>query len=134
MEKKNFPLEVILTVICNRMLINSLEPLQDFLEFFTGNGVYSHQIGTVIKKCAPYILEQHPLLKLVNVKQLKKMDKNEWGESFPRLCNAFGKELPIEPLPPDTIPPTDQVKELFQNTKTKENILVVYIRSILKQN
>lgn len=63
MKTKQFPLADILSITTGRLCCD-MGKIYEILNFVTGDNLYTHVLGRASKFAAPFILEEHPALKL----------------------------------------------------------------------
>ncbi len=115
---KEFHLGDILSIITDKMLSpRHLEGIHDILNYMTGDDLSTHQIPRAMHECKPYLLEQYPKLKDVNIHDL---GKENWKEWLDKQIKLYGEMLPVKPIPKDAhqvIDPIIEAKLMRQEVK-----------------
>lgn len=93
---KKFGIDIILTIINDKVLTKNLEEAQSVARYMTGRKeILKHELHQVLRECAPYLLQQHPQLGEINVDEVNEENWDEWHASVAR---DYGAELPVRPI------------------------------------
>lgn len=93
---KKFGIDIILTIINDKVLTKNLENVYNIARYMTGRKeILQDELHQVLRRCAPYLLEQHPKLKEINVDEVS---EENWDEWFNSVTREYGAELPVRPI------------------------------------
>ena len=96
---KDFDLGTVLSITHGYLLApNGIEGVYDILNYMTNSSLWTHQLPSAARKCAPVIFAQHPWLRGVKVESI---DRDNWLARLADLKAAHGETVALEPLPPD---------------------------------
>jgi hypothetical protein len=142
MEKRAFPLGVVISVVNGKVLFpmpDGLSEYRTFLNFMAGEGVYDHQIPRVLDECRPYLIGWFPwlgspemqfaigeLLEMLKTQTEKegrnklllgwvsKIVSGKYGNHGLTLTGDSGDMLEVEQLPPEAHERIDPHSELAE--------------------
>jgi len=110
MKAREFNLDVVLS-IATRTLLCPFDDLFGILNFLTGAKLQDFQIGRAADDCIPYLLEQFPWLKEVDVSGVNEENFEQW---FAEQTVKYGKTLTLKPAPNGTHKAQDVVTEAIE--------------------
>lgn len=120
---QKFHVGTVLSITTGKLMTPTTPPINDvykILQYMAGEPIWTHQIGRVMKECAPAILRQHP--------QLFAWRDDVTSENFrDRLVDAvnqFGKFLEIAPLSAEDHESIDPMSELAERQHPDKIITV----------
>lgn len=95
-ENKQFHIGDVLSVIAQRNLgPNGMEGVQNVLEYMTGDGVWTYQIGKAAEACTKPLLEMHPFLASIDTSHVTDANHQAWLHD---IVNQHGNSLFLTPL------------------------------------
>jgi hypothetical protein len=112
LESKLFHIGAVLSVTHDKLLCPSgFRGIQEFLDFMTGESLYTHQLPRAARVCGPYLLFLHPELENIEVPGWVNSEDNlrKWLDSITPIYSNY---LDIEPLPEGYWQPKDPIQEL----------------------
>lgn len=116
-EAKQFHISVVMTVIGGKLLCQT-EEVYKFLNYMTGESVFTHQIPRVMREAGPVLLKQHPQLKGVTVPEFVNVDAvHAFVEA---LCTEYGDYVSVIPMDVnehESIDPMSEAAEMFPPDK-----------------
>ncbi|WPS86442.1 hypothetical protein SMD22_18290 [Brevibacillus halotolerans] len=116
---KLFHISDILSVTTGKLLsTRRMDGVYDILNHMTGESLVTHQLPRAIKICAPFLLQQHPELLVVDADNV---DENNLGAWIDKQLKVYGEFLAVEPLAPgryQSMDPIEEAKELVDDCDT----------------
>ena len=107
---KDFDLGTVLSITHDYLLApNGIDGVYEILNYMTNSSLWTHQLPSAARKCAPVIFGQHPWLRGVKVEGI---DKDNWLARLADLKAAHGETVALEPLPPDDHLTTNPFRDL----------------------
>ena len=148
MNMRRFHLGDVLSITADRLVSpRHTSGVHDILNFMSGESLFTHQLGRVVKECAPYLLKQFPgldspqmqfalgelveMLKTPSGKKdpeklvtewMSKVISGKYGINLP-LCGEYKNMLDVERLQPDVherIDPKSELAERFHPDRITE--------------
>jgi hypothetical protein len=106
-----FHLGDILSVTTGRLVSpGGIPAVHEFLDFMTGDRLFTHQLPRACEECAPELLRQHPDLELVVVPEFTSpAHVQTW---LADQVERFGEHRTVVPLPPGDHTRIDPIAEL----------------------
>lgn len=106
---KEFHLGDILSIITDKLVSpGGMEGIYDILNYMTGDDIFTHQIPRAMRECKPYLLNQYPQLRDVNIQD----NKENWKEWLDKQIELYGEMLPVKPIPKDAHQAIDPIAEI----------------------
>lgn len=96
----------------------------EILNYMTGDDLYTHALPRAAIECRPYLLEQFPFTKEINLDTML----GTFQEKFERLVQQYGEWHMVRPIHPEdheVIDPIDELKRIRPDL-TDENIIVLH--------
>lgn len=91
-----FKIGQILSVHTEMFYCESIDELYEFLDYMTGDNLFSTQLPRAAKTCQKHLAEQFPWLKDVDVRGI---DSSNWKPWLANCKQRFGDYHEVEPLP-----------------------------------
>lgn len=122
MTTKLFSLGCVLTIITGRLLSpRHIAGVYDILNFMTGDTLFTHQLLRAIDECKPYLLEQFPQLKNVDVSGVDKDNFKSW---YTEQVAKYGDEYWVAPLPKGVHELINPLSELAERVHPDKIVIV----------
>lgn len=122
-ETKDFELGDILSITTGRLVSRRLiGGVYDILNWMTNDNLYTHQLPRATEECKPWLLRQHPQLRIVDDSDLTGENCDEW---LAARVKQFGETLPVACIPRDDHSYRDPVEELREMAGPDKPIIVV---------
>lgn len=110
MSAKEFHITVIISVVTGKMVaISHMDGIHSFLDFMCGEPIYNLQIPRASRTCAPYLLEQFPMLEGEKAEGVTERTLKQWAAAVEK---KYGAMLPVKPLPAGVHAHIDPITEL----------------------
>jgi hypothetical protein len=110
MTTESFSLGAVLTVTTGTLLC-PIDGIYRILNFMTGDGIYTHQLGRVSEECKPHLLRQFPALADVDASGVT---PDNWQAWLLAQEAVHGDMLAVEPLPPGEHYEIDPLSDLAE--------------------
>jgi hypothetical protein len=126
MKMKHFHLGDVLTITTGRLVSpRHIGGVYDILNYMTRDNLFTHQLPTAMKECAPWLLRQHPQLAEVPVPE-KFNGKEHIEEWLGEQVKVYGETLEVKPIPQDDHDQKNPLTEL-EEMVGKDKIIVVNV-------
>ena len=77
-EMKEFPTEVVLSVVTGVLVCDGIGPIYEMLNWMTGESLYTHQLPRVAREAEPVVLAMHPMI-AVAMEDAKNVDPSNYA-------------------------------------------------------
>lgn len=116
MDKKKFPLEVVISALHGTLLC-TIDQVYEVLNFLTGDNLFTHQLPRAGRVCRIPVFRQHPFLKEIDVSGI---NPDNWKEKLAILKEKYPNEIELEPIANWThIDPVEEAAEIMGGDKSK---------------
>ena len=105
--KKRFSTAQVLTVVGDKMLCGDVGKVYEILDYLTNSKLWTHQLPDAARRCRPWILSQHPILKEYDDSSVNPSNFRNWLKT---QIQKYGDGFDLEPLPPDDQLQTDPMR------------------------
>ena len=107
----NWPINVAITCETDKVLFDDIGDMYKFLNWMTGDNLYTHQLPRAMDACRPFLEQQIPWLKDCNREEITKENAHEYLE---RQIALHGETVDVEPLPEGAWEHKDAIMELLE--------------------
>jgi len=122
MNTKQFHLGDVLSITTDRLVSpTGIDGVYEILDFMSGDCNFTHQLPRVADECKPYLLNQFPQLRDVDVSTV---NNGNWTEWLNAQVEKYGKMFDVEAISMDDHTIRDPLEELCEMVGDKPIIVI----------
>ena len=106
-EIRRFPIEVVLTVVHEKLLCE-ISKVYEICNYLSGDTLWTHQLPRAHRILGPWVLEQHPQIAQWDESGI---NSSNYREYIGRARERFGIDLPVTPIPRERWVSIDPISE-----------------------
>lgn len=114
--RRRFTLGEILSVTTDKLLC-PISNLYQILNYLTGCHLYTHQLPRAAREATPFVFEEHPWLRDVDVSKVTPVN---WTMELQRLERRYGRWHMLSPVPSGGYTEQHPMQELLEMMTRRE--------------
>lgn len=105
-----WPINTAVSTVTGKLL-GTVDEMYQFLDFMTGDKLFTHQLPRAEKVCRQFLVEQFNWLAEIKPESI---NTENWKDVLFEIVSNHGAELDIQPLPPGVWIHKDPLAELLE--------------------